>query len=523
MGLNGWNQNQKLKLVIDSSKVDEDLINFPVNITLSSGTGQTGFDATVVFDELSTVSGTKKIAVTDSDDNQLYVEIERWNWGSEEASLWVKVPTVSSGTNTELFLYYDSDHADNTDYVGDTDDVVAELIWDSHFKAVYHMQDDTTSTIKDSTSNDNDGTKVVDGYPTSVTGKIGLGQSYDGNQRYIGAGNPESLQLGTTGTIEAIIQLTDSGHDNIVSKGNLNTNRDGYNFHIYTGKLICELADESDCNQLWSDTIINDGNYHTVTFTWGSTLIAYKDGSSDCTPIARTLVPAPGINDFYIGMDIHRSDFGFTGVLDEIRVSDIERPVAWIKATHYSNWDELIVYESGESVFFTFSNSVPAHLSTVYGTTEQLYLTTTVSGDDPDYVYDVTFHDSFDVQIGTTVSGISSGDQAASNTYFSTPSGIDYSWYVIATSSGSEDTSSTYTFHNRFLASGTTKVDGTLASGIDVRLYRRDTGELVGDSISTVSGIFDIETQYDIESYCVALSPYTDTNSLIYDFLEFGD
>jgi hypothetical protein len=63
-------------------------------------------------------------------------------------------------------------------------------------------------------------------------------------------------------------------------------------------------------------------------------------------------------------------------------------------------------------------------------------------------------------------------------------------------------------------------VNGVLASGIDVRLYLRDTGELLGSTISTVSGTFNIETQYNAEFYCVALSPYTDTNSLIYDFLE---
>ena len=178
---------------------------------------------------------------------------------------------------------------------------------------------------------------------------------------------------------------------------------------------------------------------------------------------------------------------------------------------------------SGTPETFTFINPTPAHLSTVYGTTEQVCLTTTISGEEPEYIYDAAFYDSFDVQIGTTVSGIQSGQPAESNEYLSTSSGIDYSWYMTATSSGVEDTSSTYTFHNRFLASGTTKVDGVLTSGIDVRLYRRDTGELSGSTISTTSGIFNIETQYNGGSYCVALSPYTDTNSLIYDFLEFGD
>ena len=180
-------------------------------------------------------------------------------------------------------------------------------------------------------------------------------------------------------------------------------------------------------------------------------------------------------------------------------------------------------FYSGTAVYFTFTNPTPTHLSTVYGTTEQVCLTTTISGEEENYVYDADFYDGFAVQIGTTVSGIQSGQCAESNAHLSTPSGIDYSWYMTATSSGGEDTSDTYTFHNRFLASGITEVNGVLTSGIDVRLYSRDTGELVGSSISTVSGVFDIETQCNSESYCVALSPYTDTNSLIYDFLEPGD
>lgn len=60
MALAGWNANQKLKLTIDGSKIEGDLTDFPVNITLSSGTGITGFDATDVFDKLTPtlISGT---------------------------------------------------------------------------------------------------------------------------------------------------------------------------------------------------------------------------------------------------------------------------------------------------------------------------------------------------------------------------------------------------------------------------------------------------------------------------------
>jgi len=52
MSLLGWDDTKKLKLTIDSSKVDEDLTDFPVLITLSSGCGISGFDASCVFDEV---------------------------------------------------------------------------------------------------------------------------------------------------------------------------------------------------------------------------------------------------------------------------------------------------------------------------------------------------------------------------------------------------------------------------------------------------------------------------------------
>jgi hypothetical protein len=69
---------------------------------------------------------------------------------------------------------------------------------------------------------------------------------------------------------------------------------------------------------------------------------------------------------------------------------------------------------------FTFTDPTPAHLSTVYGTTEQVCLTTTISGTEPEYIYDASFYDEFDVQIGTTVSGIQNGQPAESNEYLST-------------------------------------------------------------------------------------------------------
>ncbi|MDH5780862.1 MAG: DUF2341 domain-containing protein, partial [Candidatus Bathyarchaeota archaeon] len=131
--LNGW--EKRVKITIDNNDVDSPLSNFPVLVHLSNGSGRNNDDATFVFDEVG--SNSKKIAVTTSDGTQCYVEIERWDDVSEQAWLWVKVPSISSTTDTELYVYYDMDHADNTVYVGDTGSTAAQNVWDSSFKGVW--------------------------------------------------------------------------------------------------------------------------------------------------------------------------------------------------------------------------------------------------------------------------------------------------------------------------------------------------------------------------------------------------
>ena len=178
-------------------------------------------------------------------------------------------------------------------------------------------------------------------------------------------------------------------------------------------------------------------------------------------------------------------------------------------------------FYSGTPETFTFTNPTPAHLSTVYGTTEQVCLTTTISGEAAEYVYDATFYDSFDVKIGTTVSGIQSGQSAESNEYLSTPSGIDYGWYMTATSSGGEDTSDTYTFHNRFLYEGYVSENDDPVSR-KVNLYYRSTGELIDTTTSSGSdGYYKLSAVNNDTHFIVAFDDEAgeDYNALILDKL----
>ncbi len=530
MALAGWNANNKLILTIDSTKVDEDLTDFPVLITLSSGTGQTNFDASGVFDELLSVSGTKRIAVTtmvSGVETELYVEIENWDWENEQAWLWTKIPTIVSGTDTTLYLYYDSTHTTNSGYIGDTGETPAQNVWDSNFKGVWHLEQDLSggsNTIKDSTSNSNDGTPS--GFISSdlIDGTISKAAQLDSDND-INCGNATSLDLSQV-TIEAIAYnpsaLTGADRRGWVQKGQVGSSAIDYALQYYqSAGVYMYIASSSN----WFGTSFANqaGNWIYLAVDYdgtGSIGNAYLNGaplSGLSSGGSFGAIPDTGY-DFHIGR--WGANYMDGGAFDEVRISSIVRLAAWMKTTYYSNFDDLITYAQGiEPTIFTFSGPIPIHLSTVYGTSHTLQLTTTITGADPSYVYEAIFYNDSNNQIGSTVSNVDSGE--AASTTLSTPAGIDYSWYVTATSSGESDTSQTYTFTNRFLASGYTEINGTRASGVAVRLYRRSTGVLVSGTESTgVSGTFSIETPYNEAHYAVALHP-TDsgTNALIYDYL----
>ena len=107
--LSGWNQDKCIQLRLDHNKVSEDLTDFPVLINLSATSGQNNYNATDLFDELSTnISGTdsytnrKKIAIYDPGYQEHMVEtvddtFSGNNGDAANISLWT---TTENGTHT---------------------------------------------------------------------------------------------------------------------------------------------------------------------------------------------------------------------------------------------------------------------------------------------------------------------------------------------------------------------------------------------------------------------------------------
>ena len=373
-GLPGW--ANRIKLTIDHTKIDATLTHFPVLLYLSAASGIGDVDASCVFDELTSDANRKKIAVTKADGTtELKVEIEKWDDTNEKAWLHASLAAweISSTVDTVLYLYYDSTHADNTDYVGDTNSEVAEGVWDANFKAVYHMADGaSTSAIYDSTSNDNDGTKKGAAEPAVTTsGKVANAQNFDGSDDFINIGTMGTYGAGgeftfSTWVKSSVVDTTqdlagalNTGSVTAFMPASLNRNKDG---NVSQGRIRVFLRDEDNhwiTAAVQTDTGITDGDWHHLLVTAkGSTntVTIYVDGVAQ-TVESDTQTTPDNFANYGFGMMLGGANSRGTlanpllGIMDEPRFSSTIRVAAWAAATYDSLWDNLITFGTEESQY----------------------------------------------------------------------------------------------------------------------------------------------------------------------------
>jgi len=158
----GWlsGYNKRIKLTIDHTKIDDTLSNFPVTVFFTDAQAEeifAEFDADEDFDRGQFALG---------DDTLLYAEKELFDHSESKAIYHVKIPSISSSVDTDYYFYYDNDADHNTTYIGAIGTTAGENVWDSNFKAVYHMADTDFDIINDcDTLTDwsvNNGTQSID-------------------------------------------------------------------------------------------------------------------------------------------------------------------------------------------------------------------------------------------------------------------------------------------------------------------------------------------------------------------------
>ncbi len=326
-GAYDFNWDYRKKITIHSSKVTADLTDFSVLISITDSDLQSKAQS----------DGDDILFTTLNGETKLDHEIESYNSTTGELIAWIRIPSLSSTTETEIYMYYgNSDSADQSNPTG---------VWNNNYRGVWHLKeypDGTADEIKDSTSYSNDGTSVgsMDSND-QVDGKIDGSLEFDGSDDYINIGDQSSLDMGTSDlTIEAWIDVSTSpaqSYPTILSKGGGSAGEAGYWFYWYDSNnyLRFTIGDGSSRIEVNSVSSVKDGSWHHVVAVAdrdGNGMI-YIDGELDNSAdfSSKDGQSIDTASFFYI------SDSGslvWEDGLDEVRISNTVRSWDWINASY---------------------------------------------------------------------------------------------------------------------------------------------------------------------------------------------
>ena len=277
---------------------------------------------------------------------QLKHETVSWNGSTGAVEYWVKVPTLSSSSDTVIYLAY-GDSGVTTDQ---SDKVNT---WNTNFASVWHMNQDPTGSapqLLDSTTNANHMTTENMASGDLVTGKIGNAIYYDGtnNASYNTA---MSFSTWTTLSISFWVKGTagsngSGGSDSwrILDKGLgeivIGWDRPTANrIYVYSNGDVGETSID-----------VADGTWHLVHFTSDKTNFnLYVDGTNR---MSATGALSGTTDDIYVGKYTAGGYYGLF-YLDELRMlRNYTFTSSWMTA-EYNN-------QSNPSSFYTIGSATGA-------------------------------------------------------------------------------------------------------------------------------------------------------------------
>jgi len=339
-GLNGYANRRTI--TIDHTKVpNTDQSNFPVLIS-----GTYSYLATLANGgNVQHANGHDVIFTSDSGcTTKLDHEVETYNPLTGGVTYWVRIPSLSHTTDTTLYLCY-GNSAITTAQTNKTG------VWNSNFKAVYHLGDQAANTsVLDSSANASNGVNAANTNLKSAGGKFGQALTYNGSNDNTATGVTQTNSF----TWECWFKLTDW----TTQSGSSNYSTLMAGVYGSGGALLMAWKDSGYLVQFASDNVggvttgagsIAPGSWHHVAYTRtgnSGTYALYLDGEWKGQVASGTNSTTSTIT---LGT---RADFvaqALNGLLDETRISNVARSGDWIK-TQYNN-------QNSPGTFYTISGT----------------------------------------------------------------------------------------------------------------------------------------------------------------------
>lgn len=348
-------------VIIDSTQVSDDLTDFPVYVDLS--------DLSAAFWS-TTPSGASlvgtDIRVTNNSNTELPRELVFASSTAQTGELHFKADSISSTTDTTFKIWYNGtttgDYATTTTYG-------AQNVWTNDYFAVWHMQDDPTGTVYDSTSNSRNATEGSGVAMTSsdlVDGAIGKAINFDGfdDVLVVPSFTPHLTSLSIEGWLRPTGIGPSSGFYSVTDflgstyfglRGSTDTFSMGSFWNPSWNTWNAETNDVTDNEFQYAYAGISD-----ITST-AEDVVMSKNGASlavtDQSPTLTFSQPGTeGYSDFLIGSG--DSFDPFSGDIDELRISSTTRSTAWQSAQHINQATTTDFYTAAEFVGVTGSSTI---------------------------------------------------------------------------------------------------------------------------------------------------------------------
>jgi len=327
VGSSGWlvdglYYSLRKKITIQATNVDSDLSDFPLYVKITNDSDMA--DSDTEGDD---------IRFTQSDGSTLLKhEKEYWTGGGESnvtADFWVKTD-VDNGdpAATDIYIYYRTeDTADGSDVTN---------VWDANFKGVWHFASDWS----DSTSNRH--TLIASGGGvTRVTGKIYNGvELLDSSSEYLEVA-PWTDITAAPFTLSALGKPTAGNDYAIFSIADKDADADYHMIYFYyTGgtptSVKARSYDGVTADAATSSAYTEGAWNHTVgTFPATNSRAAFLDGENKGTNA--TSKGVINIDRLRIGVTADSTPWAYySGIIDEVRISNIARSDDWIKFEAYN-------------------------------------------------------------------------------------------------------------------------------------------------------------------------------------------
>ena len=330
--LTGWTYRKQI--TIDEAKVDADLTNFPVRVSLSPAN----------FDYSKALSTGYDIRFTSSDGSTtIDFEREYWNLGvSSTTEFWVEVPSVASSTaSTTFYMYYGNATA--------SDISSSTAVWDANFKGVWHLKETGSNPqIIDSLNVNNSNANTSD--PTTL-GKIDGAMDFElSNSDYLRFPTSDSLITFTYITWEFWIKPETVGVNQLFLEKYCGVSDVWYQFVLWSSDNIRFLFKSyGGTDGLVTDTTtLTTGTWYYVVATADGTNLKIYINAGTPTSASQNGSATDSSGSVYFSSR-GGTVLPFDGIIDEVRVSNSARSVAWIKASYNSGNDTLLTYGSEET------------------------------------------------------------------------------------------------------------------------------------------------------------------------------